>query len=92
MLNKLFNIRRNSHGLTAVRGNHFKATLMIAYRSPYATREQDLWLERKLLSIYTQYYCKVNAVSLGRFMDEEGNAITVDYGDGTQTINGSDSF
>lgn len=82
MIGNTFHSIRNAKGITAIRANHYKATVALIFKSPYATVEDNVWLERKLLKLYNAYYLKVSMQAVGRFWDEKGQTITVDYGDG----------
>lgn len=41
--------------------------VLLAWRSPHATAEQNAWLEVKLHKLYKRYYIKVIVQSLGYF-------------------------
>ena len=44
--------------------------VLMAYKIPSATLEQDMWLARKLKSVYARYYLKANVDALwNRFRD-----------------------
>ncbi len=42
-------------------------TVLIAWRSPYATAEHNDWLEKQLKKLYTRYYMKVIIENMGSF-------------------------
>lgn len=81
MIGKIFNSIRNSNGLSAIRANDVKATVMIVYRSPYASLQDNIWLEQQLIRLYTKYYIRVNWSTTGRFWKNTEPAIKVSYGD-----------
>ena len=46
------------------------ATMILCFRSPYASPLTDHWLGHKMLRIYTAYYKKVMRESRGKFWEE----------------------
>lgn len=81
MIGKVFHSVRNLNDLTAIRANNRAATVILVYKSPYATQKENYRLEQKLLRIYTQYYLHVNFETLGQFWKEEEPTISVKYPD-----------
>lgn len=59
----------NRHGIMGLRCNNSKSTMMLCYRSPYASERNNMWLEKKMLALYTRYYHKVMWESKGQFLD-----------------------
>ena len=47
-----------------------KRRVLMAYKSPSATLEQDMWLARKLKSVYARYYLKVSVGALLNFFGD----------------------
>ena len=51
------------------KGRARQEIVLMAWRSPHATKEQNIWLEKKMQEVYTKYYLKVLVGSLGEFWD-----------------------
>lgn len=81
MIGRVFHSIRNNNGLSGIRANDRKATVMMVYKSPFASDKENYKLEQQLLRIYTKYYIKVNIDNLGRFWEEKENRISVHYED-----------
>lgn len=43
--------------------------VLIAWRSPYASADHNVWLEQNLKKLYTKYYMKVLIDNMGYFWD-----------------------
>ncbi len=46
-------------------------TMILCFKSPYASPLTNHWLEHKILRLYTAYYKKVMRESMGKFWEED---------------------
>ena len=76
---KIFYIRRSNKGLGAILSSRHPRTVIVYAQSPYATRKQNRWLERKLLAVYKRYYYRVLIESSGEFWYEPYDPLKVRY-------------
>lgn len=70
MWGRNFHSISNAHGLMGIKNNNSKSILMVCYKSPYSSLRNNIWLEKKLLAVYTRYYHKVMWESSGQFSDK----------------------